>query len=69
MKFSLKKREDDVAHNMKINLDKTEILFLCPPAWNEEVLIKGVIFENQCIRFSEFVKNVDVRVDMNLTLD
>ena len=33
------------------------------------MLIKGVIFENQCIRFSQFVKNVGVYVDMNLNLD
>ena len=57
------------AHYMKINPDKTEILLLCPPALNKEVLIKGVIFENQCIRFSQFVKNVGVYVDMNLNLD
>ena len=54
---------------MKINPDKTEILLLCSPALNKEVLIKDVIFENQCIRFSQFVKNVRVYVDMNLNLD
>ena len=54
---------------MKINPDNTEILLLCPPPLNKEVLLKGVIFENQCIRFSDFVKNVGLYVDMNLNLD
>ena len=54
---------------MKINPDKTEILLLCPSALNKEVIIKGVIFEDQCIRFSNEVKNVGVWLDKNLTLD
>jgi exonuclease III len=57
------------AHFMKINPDKTEFLLLYPPSLNKEVIIKGVLFEDQCIRFSEFVKNVGVWIDKNLTLD
>ena len=53
---------------MKINPDKTELLLLYPPSLNREVLIKGVLFEDQCIRFSEFVKNVGVWIDKNLSL-
>ena len=54
---------------MKINPDKTEILLLCPASLNKEVVIKGVIFEEQCIRFSNEVKNVGVWLDKNLTMD
>ena len=57
------------AHYMKINPDKTEILLLCPSSLNDEVIIKGVIFEDQCIRFSTEVKNVGVWLDRNLTMD
>ena len=56
-------------HFMKINPDKTEILLLCPPSLNREVLIQGIIFEDQCIRFSTVVKNVGVYLDKNLTMD
>jgi hypothetical protein len=56
-------------HFMKINPDKTEILLLCPASLNKEVVIKGVIFEEQCIRFSNEVKNVGVWLDKNLTMD
>ena len=56
------------AHFMKINPDKTELLLLYPPSLNKEVLIKGILFQDQCIRFSEFVKNVGVWIDCNLSL-
>ena len=57
------------AHYMKINPEKTEILLLYPSSLNREVIIKGVIFEEQCIRFSDEVKNVDVWIDKNLTMN
>ena len=57
------------AHFMSINPDKTELLLLYPPSLNKEVIIKGVLFHDQCILFSEFVKNVGVWIDKNLTLD
>ena len=53
-------------HFLKINPDKTELLLLYPPSLNKEVLIKGVVFEEECIRFSEYVKNVGVTLDKNL---
>ena len=56
-------------HYMKINPDKTEIFLLCPSSLNSEVIIKGVIFDGQCIRFSSEVKNVGVVLDMNLNFD
>ena len=57
------------AHFMCINPDKTEILLACPPSLNKEVLIKGILFQDQCIRFSDFVKNVGVMIDKNLDLN
>ena len=57
------------AHYMKINPDKTEILLLYPCCMNKEIIIKGVIFEDQCIRFSTEVKNVGVWLDKNLQMD
>ena len=57
------------AHYMKINPQKTEILLLCPSSLNSKVIIKGVMFEGQCIRFSTNVKNVGVVLDKNLNLD
>ena len=57
------------AHFMKINPNKTEIALLCPSSLNDEIIIKGVIFEGQCIRFSAEVKNVGVWLDRNLRMD
>ena len=53
---------------MKINPEKTEIALLCPSSLNHEVIIQGVIYENQCIRFSKEVKNVGVWLDRNLRM-
>ena len=57
------------AHFMKINPDKTEILLLCPASMNNDIIIKGIIFEGQCIRFSTEVKNVGVWLDRNLNMN
>ena len=54
---------------MKINPDKTEILLFYPPELHNEVIIKGVLFEDLCIRFSECVKNVGVYLDKNLNMN
>ena len=56
-------------HFMKINPDKTELLLLYPKSLQNEVIIKGTIFEEQCIRFSSEVKNVGVWLDKHLNLD
>ena len=57
------------AHFMKINPNKTEILLLCPRWLNKEIIIKGVIYNEQCIRFATEVKNVGVWLDRNLEMD
>ena len=56
-------------HFMKIKPDKTEIMLFRPPGLNSEVIINGIFLEEQCIRFSDEVKNVGVRLDRNLTMD
>ena len=53
-------------HFMKINPDKTELLLLYPPSLESEIVIRGILFDDQCIRFSEIVKNVGVYLDKNL---
>ena len=57
------------AHFMKINPDKTEIMLYRPPGLEKEVIIKGVIIENQCIFFSNLAKNVGVWLDVHMTMD
>ena len=39
------------------------------PSLNIEVIINGMIYEDQCIRFSDTVKTVGVTLDWNITLD
>ena len=36
---------------------------------NDKVIIKGVIIDDQCIRFSDKVKNVGLWLDSNLTFN
>ena len=54
---------------LKINPEKTEMLLLYPDALRDKVIIKGVIIEDQCIRFSDRVKNVGVWIDSNLSFN
>ena len=56
-------------HYMKINPDKTEILLLYPKELENESVIRGTIFEDQGIRFSNMVKNIGVWLDKNLTME
>ena len=57
------------AHFMKVSPDKAEILLLRPASLNDQVIINGVFFEEQCISFSNEVKNVGVWLDQNLSVD
>ena len=54
---------------LKINPEKTEMLLLYPDALRDKVIIKGVIIEDQCIRFSDRVNNVGVWIDSNLSFN
>ena len=54
---------------LKINPDKTEILLLYPKSMENDVIIRGsIIKDQQCIRFSDVVKNVGVWVDKHLDM-
>ena len=57
------------AHFLKINLYKTELILLHPKLLQKEVIIGGTIIEQQCVRFSDEVKNVGVWLDKNLKMD
>ena len=56
-------------HFLKINPDKTELILLHPKSLQKEVIIGGTIIEQQCVRFSDEVKNVGVWLDKNLKMD
>ena len=57
------------SHFLKLNPDKTELLLLYPKSMENGITIHGTIFEHQCIRFSETVKNVGVWLDKHLNLN
>ena len=54
---------------LKGNPDKTEIMVFCPKSLCDNVLIKGVFFENDCIRFSDTVKNIGIWFDQCLNFE
>ena len=54
---------------MKVNPDKTEIILFFPKSLKDQVVIKGTIIGEDCIRFSKEVKNVGVWLDENLLMD
>ena len=57
------------AHFLKINPDKTELILLHPQSLQKEIIIGGTIIGQQCVRFSDEVKNVGVWLDKNLSMD
>ena len=54
---------------LKINPDKTEIILFHPDWLKSQVVVKGTNIGDECIRFSDEVKNVGVWLDQNLNLD
>ena len=74
LKNDIAKCMDEITHwmngqHLKINPDKTEILLLYPKNLKERIKIKGTFINEQCIRFSNDVKNVGVWLDENLSFD
>ena len=57
------------SHFLKLNPDKTEIVFLSPQKFNAIPKINGIFLENKCIRFSDSVKLLGVHIDCNLNFD
>lgn len=54
---------------LKINPDKTEIIVFYPKTLENQVIIKGTMIGDQCIRFSNVVKNVGVWLDERLNFN
>ena len=55
---------------LKVNRDKTEILLFCPKEIDNEVIIRGVILDSEeCIRFSDEVKNLGIWLDNHLNFN
>ena len=54
---------------LKINPEKTEIILFHLKSHQEQVIIRGSLIGDQCIRYSEAVKNVGVWLDHQLNMD
>ena len=54
---------------MKINPEKTEIVLFHIKSHQVQVIIRGSLTGDQCIRYSEAVKNVGVWLDDKLNMD
>ena len=52
---------------LKINPQKTEIALFHPKHIKERILINGTFIGNQCVRFTDVVKNVGVLLDNEVT--
>ena len=57
------------AHFLKLNKDKTEIICFHPPKNNFNKVINGTFFENDCVRFSNSIKNLGFIIDKQLKMD
>ena len=57
------------SHFLKINPDKTEIILFLPKNLKNEKTINGSFLEGNCIRFSNVVKNLGVKLDRFLDMD
>ena len=56
-------------HFLKLNPDKTEIIFLYPAHLKSVKKINGIFYKDQCIRFADIVKLLGVHFDNNLSFD
>ena len=54
-------------HFLWLNADKTKILVIAPPKIQEQIVIRGVMFDNNCIRFVNSAKNLGVILDDTLS--
>ena len=54
---------------LKINPEKTEIIFFHMKSDQQQVIIRGTLIGDQCIRYSKAVKNVGVWLDEHLNMD
>ena len=56
-------------HFLKINPDKTEIILFLPDSLSKTPTINGAFFDENCIRFSDKVKNLGFTLDKFLTME
>ena len=54
---------------LTLSKDKTELLLLNPKTLEYQVIIRGTILGDNCVRFSKEVKNVGFWLDCNLNMD
>ena len=55
---------------LKMNPDKTEMIMLLPPSLKDVNIIKGCILpDGNCIRFSDFVRNLGFILDQHLCME
>ena len=54
---------------LKINPEKTEIILFHLKTLEQQIIIRGTLIEDQCIRYSKAVKNVGVWLDEHLNMD
>ena len=54
---------------LKINPDKTEMILFHPKSMQHQIIIKGTIIGEECIRYSKEVKNVGVWLDQHLDMN
>ena len=52
---------------LKLNPSKTKILVLAPPSVQPEIIIRGILLDNECIRFVRCAKNLGVILDEELS--
>ena len=57
------------AHFLKLNKDKTEIICFRPPNVYSNKVINGTFFGNDCVRFSNSIKNLGFIIDQHLKMD
>ena len=56
-------------HFLKLNPQKTEVILLYPPQDKNTCKLNGVFIDDNCLRFSEYVKLLGVELDGNLSFD
>ena len=54
---------------LKLNINKTEIVFPHPSHLKSVAKIKGIFYQHHCIWFSDAVKLLGIHVDENLNFD
>ena len=54
---------------LKLNASKTKLLVICSPSVRNEIIIKGTIIDEKCVRFVRSAKNLGIIVDDELNFN